>query len=153
MKRTGTVPLEPAPARVPPAAPRPKARVLAAATPEFQLAQDEGWIEGHRKGLSRERRSVQGPIAATLDLHGHSSRSALEALSEFLARERGLGLKRVLVIVGKGRHAPGGSGILRASIADWLSSSPLAEHVLAFATAPAHQGGSGAIVVLLASRR
>ena len=111
------------------------------------------WIEGHRKGLSHERRRIQGPIAATLDLHGHSSRSALEALSEFLARERAAGLRRVLVIVGKGRHAPGGAGILRASIADWLSSAPLAEHVLAFATAPAHQGGTGAIVVLLASRR
>jgi DNA-nicking Smr family endonuclease len=153
MQKAGAVPLGPAPARVPPAAPRPKARVLVAAAPEFQLAQNEDWIEGHRKGLSsRERRRLEGPIAATLDLHGHSSKTALGALSEFFARERRFGPNRVLVIVGKGHHAPGGAGILRASIADWLSAAPLAEHVLAFATAPPHHGGTGAIVVLLASR-
>lgn len=154
MQKAGTVPLEPAPARVPPAARRPKDRVLVAAAPEFQLAQNEDWVEGHRKGLSsRDRSAVQGPITATLDLHGHSARSAQRALSEFLARERGQRVNRVLVIVGKGHHAPGGSGVLRASIADWLSATRLAQHVLAFATAAARQGGTGAIVVLLAPRR
>ena len=154
MQRAGAVPLGPAPARVPPPVSRAKQRVLAPATPEFQLERDEEWIAGHRRGLSAgERARVQGPIAATLDLHGHTARRALEALTEFFAHERDARPRRVLVIVGKGRHAPGGSGVLRASIADWLSSPPLAVHVLAFSTAPANQGGTGAIVVLLAPRR
>jgi DNA-nicking Smr family endonuclease len=154
MQRAGTVPLGPAPARVPPPAPQPKNRVRVATPPGFHLAQNEEWIEGYRDGLSpRDRRRIKGPLAATLDLHGHDSKSALRALSEFLARERGLGRERVLVIVGKGQRTPGGSGILRASIADWLSAAPLADHVLAFGSAAPSQGGTGAVVVLLAPRR
>lgn len=153
MERAGTVPLKSAPARVPPLSSKPKSRVLVAEAPQFQLEQNEEWLAGHRAGLAlRQRRAVHGPVAATLDLHGHTSKQALQALSEFFVHERGSAPSRVLVIVGKGRRAPGGSGVLRASIADWLSSPPLAVHVLAFATAPANQGGTGAIVVLLAPR-
>jgi DNA-nicking Smr family endonuclease len=42
---------------------------------------------------------------------------------------------------------------LRDEIAGWLASSPLADHVLCFATARPKDGGAGAVYVLLAPRR
>jgi DNA-nicking Smr family endonuclease len=56
----------------------------------------------------------------------------------------------VLVIVGKGKHSPGGRAILRQEVATWLSRPPAAQHVLAFRTAPAALGGTGGVTVLLA---
>jgi hypothetical protein len=39
---------------------------------------------------------------------------------------------------------------LRGEIAGWLSGRSLGSHVLAFTSAPAHLGGTGGVLVLLA---
>jgi DNA-nicking Smr family endonuclease len=87
---------------------------------------------------------------ATLDLHRLDTNTARRRLASFLAKERAKGRELVLVIVGRGRHSAGGHGVLRGEIADWLTTAPTSEHVLAFRTAPRELGGSGGIVVLLA---
>jgi DNA-nicking Smr family endonuclease len=117
------------------------------------VTQDDGWVEGFRDGLpARDRRRVHGAPGATLDLHGHGVDSARRALTAFVTRERKRGHDRVLVIVGKGLRTPGGTGVLRSNISEWLSEPPLGNHVLAFSSAAREYGGSGAVVVLLARR-
>jgi DNA-nicking Smr family endonuclease len=53
------------------------------------------------------------------------------------------------VIHGKGAHSPQGAGVLRGEIGAWLSQGKASEHVAAFSTATAHDGGEGAVYVLL----
>jgi DNA-nicking Smr family endonuclease len=120
--------------------------------PEFELIEQDDWIEGYRSDSSPSaRRRLRGTCTATLDLHGHDLRSARAALLNFLAAERARGRALVLVIVGKGKHSPGGRAILRQEVATWLSRPPAAQHVLAFRTAPADLGGTGGVTVLLAA--
>ena len=149
MRREGAVPLAPAPARV--LLPKPKAPPAPAAAPAFVVDEHDGWLEGRRARLSpAELAKLRGPPAATLDLHGRDVLGARRALCAFLERERELGRRRVLIIVGKGKHSAGGVGILRSEIGGWLSSTPLSTHVLAFASASPALGGTGGVVVLLA---
>ncbi len=55
----------------------------------------------------------------------------------------------MLVIHGRGDHSPAGVGVLRGEIAAWLSQGRSSQHVAAFATAIADDGGDGALYVLL----
>jgi DNA-nicking Smr family endonuclease len=87
---------------------------------------------------------------ATLDLHRHDAESARRRVLRFVAEERAKRRDVVLVVVGRGRHSPGGHAVLRTEIVDWLTTLPAAEHVLAFRTAPREHGGSGGVLVLLA---
>lgn len=158
MAREGTVPLRGGTGRIPPERKsRPKASVSAAPTPTptFEVTRDEDWLEGHRTGLPAEVRRLRGTPTATLDLHRLDIESARRRVSSFLARERENGHELVLIVVGRGRHSPGGHGVLRNEIGDWLTLPPTSSSVLAFRTAPRNLGGAGGVVVLLArgSRR
>jgi DNA-nicking Smr family endonuclease len=144
----GVVPLSAAARRVPlpkrPPSPRTERR------PDFDVIADDGLVAGSRRGLGASTlASLRGAPRRTLDLHGLRAAVAERRLAEFLAAERAAGTSLVLVIVGKGRHSPGGAGVLCELIAEWLSATPLATHVLAFRTAPPALGGSGGVLVLL----
>jgi DNA-nicking Smr family endonuclease len=117
-------------------------------SPSFTLTPDSEWVEGYRSDLGpRTLARLRGAPAATLDLHGMRAAAARVKLTLFLAAERGLARRVVLVIVGKGRHSPGGHAVLRGEVATWLAASA---HVIAFQTAPARLGGSGSVLVALA---
>jgi DNA-nicking Smr family endonuclease len=149
MANEGATPLAEGVRRVPPSRssrPRASTRTL----PTFEIVRDDDWVEGHRTGLGSNARSrLRGTPLATLDLHRLEAEAARRRVSAFLAKERANGRDLVLVIVGRGRHSPGGHGVLRHEIADFLTTLPTAEHVLAFRTASRELGGAGAVVVLL----
>jgi DNA-nicking Smr family endonuclease len=89
-------------------------------------------------------------VDARLDLHGLGAEAARVKVLDFLAQMRTRGERCVLVIHGKGEHSPAGSpGVLRGEIAAWLSQGRAREHVAAFATAHADDGGEGAVYVAL----
>jgi DNA-nicking Smr family endonuclease len=120
------------------------------------MSDDGETIRGHRTGLSRtERELARGrfQVLEQLDLHGLRVDESEKALARFLDRVRGPVRSAVLIVHGKGTHSPGGRAVLRGEIARWLSTAPLAHHVLCFATARAADGGAGATYVLLAARR
>ncbi len=153
MTTTGAVPLREGVRRIPPPRSlRPNALASARPEPAFHVELDEDYVEGHRVDLGASaRRRVGGTPTATLDLHRLDADTARRRLLGFLARERAGGRELVLVIVGRGRHSVGGHAVLRAAIADWLTSVPASEHVLAFRTARRELGGSGGVVVLLSA--
>lgn len=101
------------------------------------------------RGHERKVRRGQMPIAATLDLHGHTQTSAHDKLTRFLASQKALGASCVLVITGKGKQ---GEGILRRRFLQWLESAEAKG--LASGYAPAHRkhGGGGAWYVFLRLR-
>jgi DNA-nicking Smr family endonuclease len=86
------------------------------------------------------------PVEARLDLHGMTQAEAHRALSGFVARSRGQGRRCVLVITGHGRAS---GGVLKAAVPRWLGEPGLRPDVLAIASGQPHDGGSGALYVLL----
>jgi DNA-nicking Smr family endonuclease len=149
MRREGTSPQRDARSRVAPAKQRAPAPPVRPA-PAFTVRTEEGWMEGVRAGVSLGRLKFTGTPAAELDLHGLGVATAARRVLEFVRAERRPSRALVLVVVGKGRHSAGGVGVLRDALADWLTASPAAAHVLAFRTAPPELGGSGSVLVYLA---
>ncbi|GAA0615613.1 Smr/MutS family protein [Brevundimonas kwangchunensis] len=142
----------------PPAAPRPtgKAKPKAAKpapvpmpvfAPPPQPARSRGLpeeLEPRRKRrLSRER----DPIEAKIDLHGYGRFQAQDALTAFLMGAQARGYRSVLVVTGQGRR--GGTGVIRASVHEWLTAPALRTVVSGFAPAARHHGGDGALYVTI----
>ena len=99
-----------------------------------------------QRRLSRER----DPIEATFDLHGFGRFQAQDALTAFLTGAQARGYRSVLVITGQGRR--GGTGVIRASVHEWLQSPALRGVVSGFASAARHHGGDGALYVTIRRR-
>jgi DNA-nicking Smr family endonuclease len=104
---------------------------------------------GHEGAVSLLARG-ELPLHGTLDLHGLTVALAEREVARFFARVRGPKRRAVIIVHGKGTHSPGGRSALREALALWLSSAPLEDAVLGFATARQRDGGAGALYVLLA---
>jgi DNA-nicking Smr family endonuclease len=83
-----------------------------------------------------------------IDLHGLNREEAGRRLAEFLAGARKRGLRCVRIVHGKGLRSPRGEPVLKGKVRQWLIRR---DEVLAFCQAPADQGGSGALLLLLRS--
>ena len=120
----------------------------------FETTDDGERIEGRRVDVDprelRRLRRVQFAIDGKLDLHGHGVDEARRAVETFVKKRAELGDKVVAIVHGKGSHSPRQHGVLRGEIGAWLSQGRAARHVLAFATPPEEEGGTGAVLVLLA---
>ncbi|AYH45008.1 Smr/MutS family protein [Azoarcus sp. DN11] len=103
-----------------------------------------------RPGLPRrvltDLRRGRWVLQAQLDLHGCNRDEARAALADFLAASLQQGRRCVRVIHGKGHGSPGKQSILKHLSRGWLAQR---EEILAFCQAGPHDGGSGALLVLL----
>ncbi len=153
LRHPGRVALKgPAPAPVP----RQRERDESAALVESlaaPLSADDALETGEelhylREGMAREtlRRLRRGhwAIQDGVDLHGLNRDQAAAMVVEFLNHCLARRLRCVRIVHGKGL------GILKAKLGKWL---PRREEVLAFCQAPAREGGAGALLVLLKSKR
>jgi DNA-nicking Smr family endonuclease len=95
--------------------------------------------------LTRLRRG-QWSVQRHLDLHGMTRDVAREALAQFIRQAGRDGLRCVRVVHGKGNGSPGRESVLKAKVRAWLVQK---DEVIAFAQAPATDGGNGALLVLL----
>lgn len=102
-------------------------------------------IKGSSPDLLKKLRQGQWPIQAYLDLHGMQRDQARAALSNFLHKSKQARLRCVCVIHGKGINSRQ-AAVLPAKVRSWLSQSEL---VQAFCPANPHDGGDGALYVLL----
>jgi DNA-nicking Smr family endonuclease len=84
---------------------------------------------------------------ARLDLHGLRLHELDDAAVPFVESGAARGLKRLLLIHGKGTHSPSGAGVLAEALVRLLSETELARCVRAFRSAPARLGGSGALAL------
>ena len=117
---------------------------------------DAALLRGDASAFRRERVSARdwqrlrrGQFSAQdeLDLHGANALQAETLLARFLGQSTGAGLGCVRIIHGKG----GGDGV---PVLKNLVDRALCQRgeVLAFHSAPPSQGGTGAVLVLLARR-
>ena len=100
--------------------------------------------DGLSRQLLRKLRRGHWAIQDGIDLHGLNREQASAVVVEFLEQCLARGLRCVRIVHGKGL------GILKARLRGWL---PRREEVLAYCQAPASDGGSGALLVLLKARR
>jgi DNA-nicking Smr family endonuclease len=98
-----------------------------------------------RRELRRLRRGDYS-VEARLDLHGMTVREASAAVHRFVQNSRHAQRRCVCIVHGKGQHSERGTSALRGPVRGALKTVP---GVLAFASAPADDGGSGAVYVLL----
>jgi len=89
------------------------------------------------------------PVQDRLDLHGLTLEQARITVDRFLKQAASLGLRKVIIIHGKGLHSSSSEGILRIGIQKYLEGHPLAGRR---ENAGRQEGGSGATVVYLRQR-
>ncbi|MGD8910936.1 MAG: Smr/MutS family protein, partial [Chromatiales bacterium] len=101
---------------------------------------------GVQQRLMHDLRRGYLEIGAELDLHGLTVRYAREELNRFLAACHERGIRCARLIHGKGSRSEGRQPVLKQKLNLWLRQR---DDVLAFTSAPRHDGGSGATYVLL----
>jgi DNA-nicking Smr family endonuclease len=104
----------------------------------------------HRAGvriqvMRRLRRGLY-PIEDELDLHGLNQTEARDRLADFIARTRDSGGRCVRIIHGKGSRSGARGPVLKTAVNLWLRRHM---DVMAFTSARAIDGGTGAVYVLL----
>lgn len=122
-------------------------------TPEQSLETGEELVflrPGLPLNILKQLRRGKWVVQDALDLHGLNQIQARALLGEFLAECLRRGLRCVRIIHGKGLRSPQRQPILKGKVDRWLQHR---EEVLAFCQAPANQGGSGALLVLLTAPR
>lgn len=96
--------------------------------------------------VTRRLRRGEWSIQREIDLHGHRTEEARDALSAFIREAFRQGLRCVRVVHGKGLGSPGKTPVLKGKVHSWLIQK---DEVIAFVQARADEGGAGAVVVLL----
>lgn len=115
---------------------------------EIVLGQAEGADPRHLARL----RSGSVEIDRRVDLHRMVASEARRRLRQALEAAGAAGEECVLVIHGRGHRSAEGP-VLKQKLPEWLAEPPLDALVLAFASAPAGEGGPGATRVLLRQPR
>jgi DNA-nicking Smr family endonuclease len=103
--------------------------------------------EGLQREVLRKLRRGHWVVEDELDLHGMNRHAAAVSVAQFLRECRRRGRRCVRIVHGKGLGSRQREPVLKGLMRKWL----LRDEVLAFSQAPAAQGGSGAVLVLLKS--
>lgn len=111
---------------------------------EHVLGLAEGADDAHLARL----RSGAVEIDRRIDLHRLVAAEARRRLRQTLEAALAAGERCVLVVHGRGHRSVSGP-VLKRKLPEWLAEPPMGESVLAFASAPAKEGGPGATRVLL----
>ncbi len=130
---------------------------LVAGRTDFDITDTDEYLEGTISGLDirlvRKLRSGDFSRQAALDLHGMTSDAAHLEVENFILGAVRVGLRCVLIVHGRGRNSPGQIPVLKDRLKQWLTRAKIGRMVLAFATARPHDGGPGAMYVLLRRER
>jgi DNA-nicking Smr family endonuclease len=107
---------------------------------------DDYAADGVDRREIRKLRRGEHPVRGRLDLHGMTAAEAGRQVAQFIENSRHARHRCVCIIHGKGLNSTGGISTLRERVRAVLMRTTA---VLAFAPAPATDGGSGAVYVLL----
>jgi DNA-nicking Smr family endonuclease len=126
---------------------------LVAGVAHFDITDTREYVEGVVLGLDPRvvRRLRRGDFAwqAHIDLHGLTAAQARERVDQFILESFRTGRRCVLVVHGRGLNSKDRTPVLKERLKSWLAHGRTAKVVLAFTTARAHDGGAGALYVLL----
>ena len=109
----------------------------------------EGCIPGLDPNVRRALRRGEFAIQGHSDLHGMTQVEAQAEVERFLLESRRIGRRCVVIVHGRGLHSKDQQPVLKERVTVWLTQARLGRMVLAFCTARSHDGGAGALYVLL----
>ncbi|MGM0516625.1 MAG: Smr/MutS family protein [Pseudomonadota bacterium] len=101
---------------------------------------------GVQKTILRKLKRGGYSVSASLDLHGMTADEARIEVAAFIRAERGELRRCVRIVHGKGYRSNDGQSVLKTMLNRWL---PQRDDVVAYCSAPPHDGGTGALYVLL----
>ena len=126
---------------------------LVAGVAHFDITDTREYVEGVVVGLDPRvaRRLRRGDFAwqAHIDLHGLTAAEARETVDRFILESFRAGRRCVLLVHGRGLNSKDRTPVLKERLKGWLAHGRIAKVVLAFTTARPHDGGAGALYVLL----
>jgi len=99
----------------------------------------------HERAAERRRRLKKMAPQRQLDLHGLTAKEAVRRVDAFLKECRTAGVRKVLIVHGKGLHSAQGP-VLRTAVRECVQRSPLAGEM---GPAEKRWGGAGALWVVL----
>jgi DNA-nicking Smr family endonuclease len=105
---------------------------------------------GLQQRLLQRLHRGQLAIGAELDLHGMTAAIAHNTVAQFLTTSRDCGIRCVSIIHGKGYGGKANAPILKNRLNNWLRQH---HDVLAFCSSRQDHGGTGAVYVLLRTKR
>ena len=105
---------------------------------------------GIQHKVQKKLRRGEFPIEDELDLHGYTGVEAKAAITEFFDLCKRHKVRCVRIIHGKGYRSESKIPVLKTYVAYWL---PQHKDVMAFSSARANDGGTGAVYVLLKAER
>ncbi len=109
----------------------------------------EGTVEDLDPNILTKLRRGDYSVQDHLDLHGYTREQAREKVEAFLHNAIVNRLRCVLIVHGRGLGSDKKIPVLKNALKTWFTRRALRKKVLAFTTAQAHDGGAGAIYVLL----
>ena len=119
----------------------------------FDISETREYVEGHVIGLDPRlvRRLRRGDFAwqTYLDLHGQTAAQARDAVEKFITGGVRDGHRCVLIVHGRGLNSKDQVPVLKEHMKSWLARGRIGRDVLAFTSARTHDGGAGALYVLL----
>jgi DNA-nicking Smr family endonuclease len=121
-------------------------------TPDEALETGEELVylrEGLARMVLRRLRRGHWVVQAHLDLHGLNRYEAADEVAAFLLTAAQRGQRCVRIVHGKGHGSKNREPVLKSKLRNWLMPR---DEVLAFCQAPPHEGGSGAVLVLLKAK-
>lgn len=123
----------------------------------FDVADTTEFIEGCVVDLDprllRQLRAGEFSYQGHVDLHGMVVEEARAAVDRFLLQAYRRGHRCVLIVHGRGLNSKDHVPVLKERIVSWLARGAPARVVLAFTSARACDGGTGALYVLLRRRK
>ena len=141
------VPLEPDPrGRAPRAAPISPPRHPLPRSEQADVPESDFVAHGVDRREIRKLKKGDYVVRDRRDLHGMTGAEALASVGRFIENSRHRGHRCVCIIHGRGLHSEGNLPILKTRVREHLRSL---RSVLAYSDAPASDGGSGAVYVLL----
>ena len=105
--------------------------------------------DGLPQSVLRDLRRGRWVVQAHLDLHGCTRDEARDQVVVFINASIARDHRCIRIVHGKGLRSPGREPVLKKLVLGWLSQR---REVLAFCQARPVDGGSGAVIVLLAAR-
>ncbi|MFO1390962.1 MAG: Smr/MutS family protein [Agitococcus sp.] len=101
---------------------------------------------GIQQGLFKKLKDGHLPWRAAVDLHGCTVEQAREAVLQIIFDAQQEGITVIKIVHGKGYSQGSQGSLLKTCVNGWLQQH---RAVLAFHSAPAKDGGNGAVLVLL----
>lgn len=127
------------------ASPDPNFLTLAEVTPLAPRDTLAWKKDGVQNEVFRKLRLGGYGVDGKLDLHRHTVREARQAVFDFFALARRKGWRTLLIAHGRGERSATPARI-KSYVAHWLGQLP---DIIAYHSAAPHQGGTGAVYVML----